>query len=112
MTFSRADVVWLRVDKLEGGLGKLHPAIVISSNTFNDSHPFCIIVRGSSDVPVDPEPDEYVIKKTDGNGLDTDTVFYPIVQTAEWGRLRKKVGVVTPYQLKQIMARIGGILEL
>lgn len=112
MTLSRGDVIWLRVDKIEGGLGKPHPAIVISSDAFNDSHPFGIIVRGSSDVPATLDSYEYVIKRAPGNGLDTDTVFYPIIQTAQWGRVDKKVGVVTPYQLKQILTRIRGILGL
>jgi len=102
----------LKVDKLEGGVGRQHPAIAISSNAFNDSHNYGFIVRGSSSVPISPEPDQYVIKKTTGNGLDEDTVFLPIIQSAEWARILKKVGTVTPYQLTQIMDRLREILEL
>jgi mRNA-degrading endonuclease toxin of MazEF toxin-antitoxin module len=112
MTYSRGDVVWLRVDNIEGGLGKPHPAIVISSNTFNDSHSYGFIVRGSSRVPAHLAPDEYVIERALDNGLDADTVFLPIIQSAEWTRVLKKVGAVTPYQLGQIMGRLRGILEL
>lgn len=112
MAHSRGDVIWLKVDKLEGGVGRQHPAIVISSNSFNDSHSYGFIVRGSSSVPISPEPDQYVIKRTPGNGLDEDTVFLPIIQSAEWTRVLKKVGAVTPYQLTQVMDRLRAIMEL
>ena len=103
----------MKVDKLEGGVGRKHPAIVISSNTFNDSHSYGIIVRGSSSLPISPEPDQYVIKKTPGNGLDEDTVFLPIIQSTQWKpRVLKKVGTVSPYQLQEIMERLRAILEL
>lgn len=112
MTFSRGDVIWLRVDYLEGGVGKPHPAIVISSNEFNDSHEWGIIIRGSSDVPIDPDEEHYVIKKSRGNGRDRDTVFPPIVQSAKWTRVMKKVGTISPYQLKQLMDGISRVLGL
>lgn len=111
MTFSRGDVVWLRVDYVEGGVGKPHPAIVLSSDEFNDSHHWGIIVRGSHDIPRDPAPEESVIKRTPENGLDADTVFLPIIQSAKWSRVIKKVGVVPPYQLRQVVERLRRIID-
>lgn len=112
MTFGRGDVVWLRVDYVEGGLGKPHPAIVISNNPFNDTHDWGIIVRGSHEVPDHPDQYQTVIKKSSENGLDEDTVFLPIIQSAKWTRITKKVGALSPSELRRVIGRLGKIVEL
>jgi mRNA-degrading endonuclease toxin of MazEF toxin-antitoxin module len=100
MTFSRGDVVWLRTDNLEGGLGKRHPAVVVSNDNFNDSHNWGYIVRGSHTIPATPEREEVVIKRNRENGLAHDTVFSSILQSAKWKHMQTAGGKVRPIRIE------------
>lgn len=111
MSFSQGDVVWLKIDNLEGGLGKLHPCVVISGNAFNDSHEWGILVRGSHSVPTVLFPEEYVIRRNAVNGLERDTVFGSIIFGAMWERVTKLVGNIPPTQITELINRIHVILE-
>jgi len=104
--------VWLRTDNVEGGLGQSHPAVVISRDQFNDSHAWGVIVPGSSRVPADPEPEQLIVRRTRENGLDVDTVFLPVIQSARWERMTRKAGVLPPHQFKQLLSRVSGILKI
>jgi mRNA-degrading endonuclease toxin of MazEF toxin-antitoxin module len=110
MSFSRGDVVWLRTDNLEGGLGKVHPAVVISNNAFNDSHDWGYITRGSHLIPREPGPEDYVVKHDAENKLDRDTIFGAIVQSAHWSRMSTTGGKVRPRQLRALVDRVSRVL--
>jgi len=112
MTYSRGDIVWLRIDYIEGRVGKPHPALVISTNDFNDHHTWGIIVVMSSKVPANPRADEYVVNDWKGSGLDTATVVLPIIQSAKWDRVIKKAGELPPYEFRQVIERLRGVIEL
>lgn len=110
MNYSQGDVVWLRTDNIEGGLGKRHPCIVLSNNDFNDSHEWGILVRGSHTVPKQLLPEEYVIKRNKENGLDQDTVFGSIIFSAKWERITRVAGKIPPTQIRQLVRRIQDIV--
>jgi len=110
MSYSRGDVVWLRIDNLEGGVGRLHPAIVVSSDSFNDTHAWGVVIRGTSRVPQQIEDDQFLVAATPENGLDRDTLFLPIIQSTVWSRITKCVGKLPPHQLRQVMERVSAIL--
>ena len=112
MSFSQGDLVWLRTDNLEGGLGALHPCVVLSDNEFNDSHDWGILVRGSHRVPLRPLPEEYVIKRTRANGLETDTVFGSIIFSAKWSRVDRSPGKIPPIHIRELLARVHRILKI
>ena len=112
MSFSQGDVVWLRIDNLEGGLGTLHPCVVISGNAFNDSREWGILIRGSHSVPTVLFPEEYVIRRNAQNGLDKDTVFGSIIFGAKWERVTKLVGNIPPVQIAELINRLRAILEI
>ncbi len=112
MSFSQGDVVWLRIDKLEGGIGQRHPAVVLSADTFNDSHDWGYIVRGSHMIPAILLPEEYIIHRDGENRLDQDTVFGSILQSAKWSRMTTLGGKVPPVHLRELMARVTMVLGL
>lgn len=110
MSFSQGDIVWLKIDRLEGGLGSLHPAVVVSTDAFNDSHEWGYIVRGSHTIPASLLPEEYVIRRSAENQLDRDTVFGSILQSTHWARM-KSGGKVTPNQIRELIQRVRTILD-
>ncbi len=111
MTYSRGDIVWLRIDYLEGRLGRPHPALVLSSNEFNDSHYWGIIAVMSSKVSLDPTEEEYVVKDWKGSGLDEPTMVLPIIQSARWDRVTRKAGQLPPYEFRQVVNLLRRVVE-
>lgn len=112
MSFSQGDVAWLRTDNLEGGVGALHPCVVVSENTFNDSHDWGILVRGSHTIPARLLREEFVIRHNRENGLDRDTVFGSIVFSAKWDRVTRSPGKVPPAHIRELVSRICEILSV
>ncbi|MFO7615576.1 MAG: type II toxin-antitoxin system PemK/MazF family toxin [Bacteroidales bacterium] len=86
----------------------IRPVVVISGNAMNDNLNICIVCPLSSNIK------HYagciVLKKDDLNQLDHDSEVITFqVRTISKSRLVKKIGVITEYQLQQIL---DGLMEV
>lgn len=91
---------------------KIRPAIVISTDFFNDRLDTVIIVPVSSlKEGATPRAHEVFIKKGDG-GLEVDSVAQPIqIRTIDRRvRCRNVIGRVSPPVMRQIIAKLGEVL--
>jgi len=86
----------------------IRPVVVISGNAMNDNLNICIVCPLTSNIK------HYagciVLKKDDLNHLDFDSEVITFqVRTISKSRLVKTIGVITEYQLQQIL---DGLMEV
>ena len=102
----QGDVVWLKWEYVEGrGRGGDHPALVISNDSFNSSHAWGILALITTDFAVPLDLGEYLIKDLTLAGLSRASAVVPVIESAEWGRM-KKWGELSPYEFKQAVAKL------
>jgi mRNA-degrading endonuclease toxin of MazEF toxin-antitoxin module len=88
---------------------KIRPAVIISTDFFNDRLDTIIVIPISSlKEGATPREHEVFIKKDEG-GLDVDSVAQPIqVRTVDRKfRVKKLLGRLPPATMRQIIAKLG-----
>ena len=108
-TYSQGQVVLIPFPFTDLSAVKQRPAIVLSSNAYNQTHPDVILVAITSQVPVRLKPDEYPLSSMEQKaaGLPKPSIVrLGKIVTISQQLIRKTVGKLSPkttQQLKEIL---------
>ena len=84
---------------------KQRPAVILSSDTYNQTHPDLILAAITSQIPTQPQPDEYLL-----SGTDQKTAGLPKLSLIKLGKIvtidqrliRKTLGKLPVETMKKV----------
>jgi len=104
-------IYWANLNPTKGSeqAGK-RPVVVISGNTMNEHLPVCIVCPLSSQIKY---PDTCTtLKKSGTNNLKQDSEVITFqVRTISSDRLEGKIGTITGAELRDVVHKIGQLLQ-
>ena len=110
MDLNKGDIVIVNFDPAKGGeIGKLRPAIVMSSREENSILETCIVIPLSTVIEKDALPYRYTISKRDQLKHDSDACIYE-VRALSKKRVREKLSTLSDKELEIIQRSICSIL--
>lgn len=90
--YSRGDVVLVRFPFTSAATSKQRPAIVISSDTYNQRSPDVMIASITSQVGALPHPGDHVIADWKGAGLLKPSLAQTKIATVEQSMITRRLG--------------------
>jgi mRNA interferase MazF len=90
--YSRGDVVLVRFPFTSAAISKQRPAIVVSSNTYNQKSPDVMIASVTSQLKAPPHPGDHLIADWKGAGLLKPSLAQTKIATIEQGMIRRRLG--------------------
>ena len=113
MSFSRGDIVKCWSPRHDPNRGpKKRFALVLSHDEYNDEHDHGVMVAISTGVPNQPLPGVHQVKDWHAVGLDKESVVVPWLWTLEWDAVDVKTGVLSPYELGQVIDRLREVVAI
>ena len=90
---------------------KKRPVLIISTNDYNQSTPYVVIIPSSSIIPLTITPEMVFISKP--KGFDKESVFLPLyIRNIDKDRLIKKIGTLSKNKFQQVEDAVKLILGL
>ena len=114
MTYSRGDILKVDLERHDPKRSlKTRYAVVLSSNSYNDSHDHCVLAAIATNVRSDSGDGIHVIRDANAIGLGNESsMVTPWLWTVGWHRVIEKVGQMTPYEFDQVMERLREVVPL
>jgi mRNA interferase MazF len=112
MTYSFGDVLLVPFPFTNQRMAKKRPAIVVSSDRYNQQHIDLILMAVTSQTGSLTYTDNLVIHSWQQAGLLKPSVIKPIIMTAESNLILKKLGTLTLSDQQALQKLISQILGL
>ncbi len=117
MTLHRGDIILTRVPHAAGGRGKKRPAVVIQSDSYNQSERHLIVAEITSNLSRATDPANLLIEiaTPDGQatGLTQDSVVTCLqLATISGDRIDRVIGKLSPSLLVKLESCLKVVLEL
>jgi len=90
--------------------GKQRPAVVLSSSTYNQTHPDVILAAITSQVA--HTSDEVILTDWQMAGLLFPSAVKPILSSFDSSLVKRRLGALSAHDLAQVRALFAGILAL
>ena len=105
-------IYWADLNPTKGSeQSGVRPVVVISGNTLNEGMPICIACPVSSKVKKYPTCVTLAASKQSGLTQDSEVLTFQ-VRALSQSRLTKRIGTITPTELRQILSGLGDIFVL
>lgn len=111
MTYEFGDVVLIPFPFTDQSTIKKRPAVIVSSNAYNQRHIDVILMAITSQTKATDYPDNLVIQNWQRAGLLKPSVIKPIITTVDRSLILRKLGVLTiqdQQALKSLLTQILG----
>jgi mRNA interferase MazF len=110
MELTKGDICLVNFNPSKGGeIGKLRPAVIMSSKEENSMLLTVIVIPLSTVIEADALPYRYPIKKRDKLKENSDACIYEIRALSKV-RIKEKLGLLTEFELKSIQEALCKIL--
>jgi mRNA interferase MazF len=110
--FERGDVVLVEFPFTSGMASKRRPAVVVSSDTYNQSSPDLIILSVTSHLGAVAHPGDHIVHDWNEAGLLKPSLVQTKVATVERGLIVRSLGKLSSRDQEAVDAGIGLALGL
>ena len=112
MSYRRGDVVLVRIDFTDGSGGKWRPAVIVSTNTYNDHSPDILIASITSNLAALPHPGDCILKDWQLAGLIKESLAQTKLATVEASVIGRSLGALSPADLSTLSSGLREALGL
>jgi mRNA interferase MazF len=110
--FRSGDVVLVRIEFTDQSGGKWRPAVVVSSDRYNDESPDLLIVSVTGNLRALPHPGDYRIRDWQAAGLLRPSLAQAKVATVEASIIGRKLGSLSQRDLRAVKRGLREALAL
>jgi mRNA interferase MazF len=111
-TYRRGDVVLVPFPFSDQSTTKKRPAVVISSNRYNETSPDIVILAVTSKVEKSVDIGECLVSDWKEAGLLKPSAIKPAISTIEQTLVLKKLGALSPRDSSSMDKALKGFLDL
>ena len=111
MTYKFGDVILVPFPFTDGSSSKKRPAIVISSDSYNQSKPDLILIAVTSQVNTDLQFGETLVTDWSAAGLLKPSIIKPVIATVEKNLVIRKLGELKSPDLEALENTLQQIIH-